>query len=83
MSTHVQNDRPVNVIRSYMREKEAANYLCICHSQLRKLRAKNKGPVCRPHPGGRGVIYSVADLDAWILREPILCDGTGREPRAA
>jgi excisionase family DNA binding protein len=52
------------VFPAYLRPKEAAQYLGISHSLLAKQVRKNAGPPRRRV--GRAVLYSVADLNAWM-----------------
>lgn len=50
----------------YFRTPEAAEYLRISLSRLNKLRCYGGGPVY--HVAGRTIIYSRADLDAWLAK---------------
>lgn len=50
----------------HLRTPEAAAYLGMTISTLEKWRIFNRGPIFSRVPGGRAVIYAVADLDAFI-----------------
>lgn len=58
-------ERPISD-RQHFRADEAAEYLRISLSKLNKLRCYGGGPVY--HVAGRTIIYSRADLDAWLAQ---------------
>jgi hypothetical protein len=39
---------------------------------LANMRWNKKGPKYYKHPGGRGVFYVLADVEEWLLSEPVL-----------
>lgn len=53
-------------------EKEAAKYIAMSRSFLRRARMEGRtksgsvGPAFVKVPGGRGIRYRVTDLDAWL-----------------
>jgi hypothetical protein len=56
-----------------LREKQAAAYLAIAPSTLAKMRAKGYQGAQPPVPFrkfGKAVLYSIADLDAYIAALP-------------
>lgn len=54
---------------SLLNYKEAAEYLSISESYLRRLKRKGKLPFV--HMGRRGIRFKVASLDAWVAEREV------------
>lgn len=53
----------------YLDSKEAAQYLRISYSSLKRMRETNEGDSPRFfRPAGRKIVYRKDDLDAWVTR---------------
>jgi hypothetical protein len=57
-------------VSRWLSPREAAGYLRLSHHTLERFRRKKVGPrFFRVGPGRRRVVYDIADLDAWVLRQ--------------
>jgi len=61
-----------------LRPAEVRAIFGIPEGTLANLRWMNKGPRCFRKPGGRGIFYLLADVEAWITSQPI--EGTRAKP---
>jgi hypothetical protein len=50
----------------YWRSRKAAEYIGLSESTLAKMRVAGDGPAYHRPPGSRIILYSPADLDAWV-----------------
>ncbi len=53
--------------RTYLTTPKAAEYTGYAESTLEKFRCHGSGPAFLKPPGGRRVLYSIDDLDRWLL----------------
>jgi hypothetical protein len=54
-------------MKKFLTTEEAAAYTGYAPSTLEKLRCVGGGPRFIKRPGGRRILYDIADLEAWLL----------------
>jgi hypothetical protein len=63
---HSEIRTQTQVTSAVLTEQDAASFIQMSRSFLRKCRRFGRGPVYHRVVGGRAVRYSVADLQAWL-----------------